>query len=416
MIFTGRKLTLSSITKYETFPFTDLIKLYNHPQLDPDAGPQQLQNKVQLDIRYYFCRRGGENVHAFMKDTFELVFDTESKIAYVKKSKDELTKNHRESDNNMVTGFMPQILDISGCPHRLCPVRSFEIYINQLNPKIENLWQHPAKQVKPGATILFRAVPLGHNPLDTFMSKLSELCNLSQHYTNHCIRVTGVTHLIRTGKFTPKQVMAVSGHKSIHSLAIYERVAANEKMMMGMSLTYSLLNPEEVYQLKIAQMMKEHQQNQPNAIQGPMPQALPPPASLQPFAVPHAPNLPAIVPAQVDQNNLPLHALDPANNNILPLDNALVPYDGNPKQPNAPVPTNEDVDYLELLCADMNDDDENQALTLAAEQIEQQMSLNTTTSTKCTTNTALMKKAPVTTFTGCTFGNIGTLNIHIHKH
>lgn len=83
------------------FLSTDLVKLYNHDELNPDGIPQQLQNKVQLDIHYFFCRRGGENVHAFMKDTFQLCYNADTKIAFVKKAKDEMTKNHREKDTEL---------------------------------------------------------------------------------------------------------------------------------------------------------------------------------------------------------------------------------------------------------------------------------------------------------------------------
>ena len=38
------------------------MKLYNHLLLDPDIGPQELLSKVQFDIRFYFCRRGAENL------------------------------------------------------------------------------------------------------------------------------------------------------------------------------------------------------------------------------------------------------------------------------------------------------------------------------------------------------------------
>ena len=75
--------------------------------MNPALGPKELQNKVQFDIRYYFCRRGSENIYEMAKDTFQLAFDTETKIAYVYKSKDEMTKNHQETNNPIVTGFMP---------------------------------------------------------------------------------------------------------------------------------------------------------------------------------------------------------------------------------------------------------------------------------------------------------------------
>ena len=107
--------------KLKTF-FLDLIKLYNHPELDPDSGPRQLQNKVQFDVRYYLLKRGQENVINMQKDTFNLVYDSETKITYVKKVKDELTKNHKEVNSEITTGFMPQMLKEDGTPHKMCPV------------------------------------------------------------------------------------------------------------------------------------------------------------------------------------------------------------------------------------------------------------------------------------------------------
>lgn len=288
-------------------------------------------------------------------------------------------------DKQFITGFMPQILDIDGRPHRLCPVRSFENYMQKLNPNINNLWQTPFKKAKFEDQFWYKAVPLGHNPLDTFMSKLSKICELSQRYTNHCIRVTGITQLLRTGKYTAKQVMAVSGHKSIHSLAIYQKVSGDEKMMMGMSLTYSLLNPEEIFRIKAAQLMKEQQE------QHEMPQLLPALAVNQPAPIQfqQAPAIAQAPPIQPQENIR--HALDPVNNNILPLEGALVPYKPPEKAKDTTTATpmpEQDFDVLNLLC-ELEDEDENQALTLAAQQIEQQL---TEKSSNTTNNTALMTK------------------------
>ena len=85
--------------------FADLVKLYNHQQLDPDYGPQQLLNKVQFDIRFNLCCRGSENFHDMQKD-FALEYNTETNIAFVCKVKDELTKNHKDLDIDVTSGFM----------------------------------------------------------------------------------------------------------------------------------------------------------------------------------------------------------------------------------------------------------------------------------------------------------------------
>ena len=68
------------------------------------------------------------------KSMFALQYDVDTKIAYVKKIRDEMTKNHKGKDNEITTRFMPQVLTSSGEPHKLCPVRSLKNYLNKLNP------------------------------------------------------------------------------------------------------------------------------------------------------------------------------------------------------------------------------------------------------------------------------------------
>ena len=93
------------------FFFVDLTKLYKHKFMSPAFSPAMLQTKVQFNVCYYFCRRGGENIYSMTKDTFELKFDLKMKIAYVKKKRNELTKNRQEYDSEVITGFMPQMKD-----------------------------------------------------------------------------------------------------------------------------------------------------------------------------------------------------------------------------------------------------------------------------------------------------------------
>ena len=96
--------------------------MYTHPYLDPDKGRKSLQRKVQFDIRFYFCRRGAENMETMKKNMFAVKTDKTS-VEYVCKVEDEATKNHRETDNDILTAFMPENRD-----DRLCTVRSFKMY------------------------------------------------------------------------------------------------------------------------------------------------------------------------------------------------------------------------------------------------------------------------------------------------
>ena len=73
--------------------------------------------------------------------TFKLQYDVSTGMSYVKKVQDELTKNHREKDNELITGFMPAIKDSTGKVAKMCPVRSFENYLNSLDKTVPYLWQ-----------------------------------------------------------------------------------------------------------------------------------------------------------------------------------------------------------------------------------------------------------------------------------
>ena len=64
----------------------------------------------------------------------------ETGIAYVQKVVDELTKNHRETDTEPITGFMLQLKNPDGTVARLCPVRLFQTtstYGNVKNQKFQ---------------------------------------------------------------------------------------------------------------------------------------------------------------------------------------------------------------------------------------------------------------------------------------
>ena len=93
--------------------------MYNHPYMDPYRGAEHLQRKVQFDIRFYFCRRGCENMDKMKKNDFAIKFNNDTQEWYVIKVKDELTKNHRDMES-LVSGIMPE-----NKTDPLCPVKSF---------------------------------------------------------------------------------------------------------------------------------------------------------------------------------------------------------------------------------------------------------------------------------------------------
>lgn len=102
----------------------------------------------------YFCRRGRQNLRQLKRSDFS--FSTDAKgIKYVCKTTDELTKNRRRN----VEGFDGGVVFEKPGPH--CPVMSFELYVNLVNPLNEYLFQRPKRNVSGSDEIWYDNMVVG---------------------------------------------------------------------------------------------------------------------------------------------------------------------------------------------------------------------------------------------------------------
>ena len=99
----------------------------------------------------------------------------------------------------------------SGSP--ICPVDVFTLYMSKLNHKREDLWQRPKTSISNPNSEWYDNQVIGKDLLNNAMKTLSERAQLSQMYTNHCIRASVVTKLDSEG-FEARHIMVVSSHKS----------------------------------------------------------------------------------------------------------------------------------------------------------------------------------------------------------
>ena len=195
--------------------------------------------------------------------------------------------------------------------------------------------------------------------------------------------------------------------------------------MMGMSLTYSLMKPHEVYNIKKVHQDKRDKaqmpaipaptsNHNPTLAIAPLPttipqpetlnnQIVPPPMPIQRNVVPVINTIPMQIQQNIAQPQLQLHALDPINNNVLPLEGALIPsvQQDTPNDNEMP-----NFDLMEILAEFQNNND-NDDLILAATQSESQLQVNMGKATNMSKTIMARREAP--TFTGCTFGSIGTI-------
>ena len=120
------------VEHYPEMEQADLQKMYGSVHLDCKT-PTGLANRVQLNIRLYFCRRGNENMHTMTKTTFIVKQYADTNRKYILKNADELSKNHREADKEKITGHMPS----DPTDPENCPVQMFEKYISKLHPNCD---------------------------------------------------------------------------------------------------------------------------------------------------------------------------------------------------------------------------------------------------------------------------------------
>ena len=124
-----------------------------------------------------------------------------------------------------------------------CPVASLEKYLTKLNPSSECFWQRPKHRFKDTDSVWYDNMAVGHNTLGNFMKTISGKAELSQTYTNHCIRATCITALDQKG-VEARHIMSISGHKSENSFKSYSRNVSEDKRHEMCSVLQNVVNQQ----------------------------------------------------------------------------------------------------------------------------------------------------------------------------
>ena len=82
----------------------------------------------------------------------------------------------------------------------------------------------------------FTSVPIGKNLLSKMVAEMCSKAGITGRKTNHSLRVSGATTLFDAG--VPERIIQQrTGHKSIESLCIYERVTEDQERIVSNILT-----------------------------------------------------------------------------------------------------------------------------------------------------------------------------------
>ena len=85
------------------------------------------------------------------------------------------------------------------------------MYLGKLNPKLNALFQRPARKMLGEGDVWYENMVLGGRYLAELIKGISKDAQLSCIYTNHSIRATTVTNLDKAG--IEARHMSVSGHQ-----------------------------------------------------------------------------------------------------------------------------------------------------------------------------------------------------------
>ena len=175
----------------------------------------------------YLCRRGRENLIFLKKTDFALKVSKDGE--YIEKDVDEMTKNRRENADAEGEGY------ILATGTKYCPVNVFKLYLSVLNPRCESLFERPKINAPDGGP-WNDGQAVGVITLGSMMKNISIDAELSNIYTNHCIRATSVAILDQCG-FEALHIMSVSGRRSESSIRFYSRTDSDLKKNMSRELS-----------------------------------------------------------------------------------------------------------------------------------------------------------------------------------
>ena len=165
---------------------------------------------------YYTGCRGKEGLRKLSKNSFK-VKKSPNGEEFIEITFNEKTKKNQgdsmSAKANALHNDHHVITEIPGSP--LCPVQSFKMYLDLLNPDSTAFFQYPNKR-----KTAFTKEVIGKNPLGDMMKEISTQAKLSRSYTNHQIRKTTATGIKRSG-FTLEQIAHVTKHKNLDSLKHY---------------------------------------------------------------------------------------------------------------------------------------------------------------------------------------------------
>ena len=219
----------------------DLPHLKESGVISPTT-PQGLLYNVWFHVTLYFCRRGREGQRNLTKSSFLFLQDENNKW-YATMAHDESSKTRQGGIDDTATNY-EKLGRMYQTEHRNDGFNALHLYCSKLNPNCSAFFQFPKRFWKgPEESVWFENRCVGTNKLGSMMKELSKAANLSQLYTNHCIRATAITLWSDAG-LSNRHIMTLSGHRNENSLKSYNARPSSQQLQACSNVLSSALNPQ----------------------------------------------------------------------------------------------------------------------------------------------------------------------------
>ena len=125
-----------------------------------------------------------------------------------------------------------------------CLVRLYQAYMSHRpsEAKTDAFYLTPLK--KPKGNVWYSKTPIGHNTLNTTISRICKAAGVTGYKTNHSLRVTTATRLFQKG-VEEQLIMSRTGHRSVEGVRTYHRIGDEQRQMMSDILNEATNGEEE---------------------------------------------------------------------------------------------------------------------------------------------------------------------------
>ena len=235
-------------TKYPAIEVNDMISIRSYFDR---SNPIVLQREIAFNLMYFFNLRGRETLPHLLLSNVAFETDSNGKT-YIRINCDTLSKNAKASLSSKEYESIKNVRMYENEDESECPVAAFKLYTRMFadSEDEQRLFPKPLTKFNSNSQRWYcEKGVLGKNSLDNLMSTLSKELSLSKRYTNHCVRVTGITVLREQGK-SDEEIASVSGHKNAANIQRYVRKRRDEShydlsdcLQLGFSKTRNKILP-----------------------------------------------------------------------------------------------------------------------------------------------------------------------------